>query len=505
MQGVVNQEVVDRTIKRCHDKGIILPTLAQQQNPELIPQAIRDELKKIDAQDINSLNLFRVTWYNDPSGGFRKVPVYVVIPPEFSGCKATVLVMIGKYFPTGAHKVGATYVMLSDMLTKGTFDPERQQAMFPSTGNFCRGGAFNACLLGCQNVAVLPENMSQERFAWLRKHNAEIHATPGCESNVKEVFDKAKALCQERGDKIVNFNQFELLQNYTWHYNCTGRALENVFLDFVKNDEHKRLFGQFFTTGSAGSIAAADYLKYANPNLKIHHKYHNQQVHVPVTCCGEAQQCPTIYSNGYGAHMIEGIGDKHIPWIFNVASQDAVAAIDDVLCMRLLRLFNEPEGKKYLISTGMKPEYVEALSQMGISGIANMIGCIKMAKYYDCDENDVLVTVATDSCAMYMSRLKELEEQHGKYTELQAAIDLDAFRNIKTDYIRELGHAGRKQVHHLKYFTWVEQQGKTVEDLDKQFFERDYWEKLANYQEELDARITAFNEKAGLLKEKYGL
>jgi len=210
-----------------------------------------------------------------------------VIPPALSGCKAHILVMLGKYFPTGAHKVGATYVMLSDMLTKGTFDPEKQQGMFPSTGNFCRGGAFNACLLGCQSVAVLPENMSKERFDWLKKHNAEIHATPGCESNVKEVFDKAKALCAERGSKIVNFNQFELLQNYTWHYNCTGRALECVYLDYNKKS-HKRLFGSFFTTGSAGSIAAADYLKFANPNIKTHAKVNQQQIHTPLTCCGEA-------------------------------------------------------------------------------------------------------------------------------------------------------------------------------------------------------------------------
>jgi len=203
--------------------------------------------------------------------------------------------------------------------------------------------------------------------------------------------------------------------------------------------------------------------------------------------------------------MIEGIGDKHIPWIFNAGSQDAVACIDDALCMRILRLFNEPEGKKVLMEKGMSKEDAEALSCMGISGIANMIGCIKMAKYYDCDENDVLVTVATDSCDMYVSRLKELEEQYGKYTELQAAIDYDCLHQVKTDYMRELGHAGRKAVHHLKYFTWVEQQGKTVEELDAQFFERGYWEKLANYVDDLDARIVAFNEKAGLLKEKYGL
>ncbi|CAL6045975.1 Pyridoxal-5'-phosphate-dependent_protein [Hexamita inflata] len=499
-----HQEVIDRTIKRCHDKQIILPTIAQQIDPTLIPQQIRDELIKIDPQEVNSLNLFRITWHNDPKGGFRAVPNYVVVPPELSGCKSNVLVMLGKYFPTGAHKVGATYVMLSDMLTKGTFDPEKQQGMFPSTGNFCRGGAFNACLLGCQNVAVLPENMSEERFAWLRRHNAEIHATPGCESNVKEVFDKAKQLCAERGDKIVNFNQFELLQNYTWHYNCTGRALEKVFLDFAQGQ--KRLFGSFFTTGSAGSIAAADYLKFANPNKKSHANVKEVQLHTPVNCCGEAVQCPTIFSNGYGAHQIEGIGDKHIPWIFNTHSQDMVACIDDAVAMRVLRLFNEPFGKALIQKKlGWTAEQVEALNGMGISGVANMIGCIKMAKYYDGDANDVFVTVATDSCAMYMSRLVELEHQFGKYTELQAELDWECLKNVKTDYMRELSYAGRKQVHHLKYFTWVEQQGKTVEDLDAQFYERGYWEKLANYVYELDQRIVEFNTKAGVLKAKYNI
>jgi len=173
--------------------------------------------------------------------------------------------------------------------------------------------------------------------------------------------------------------------------------------------------------------------------------------------------------------MIEGIGDKHIPWIFNTRSQDAVACIDDAVAMRVLRLFNEPEGKALLKQQGMSQEDIENLGSMGISGIANMIGCIKMAKYYDCDANDVLVTVATDSCAMYMSRLHELTEQFGKYNPLQAALDFEALHGVKTDMMRELNYNDRKQVHHLKYFTWVEQQGKTVEDLDAQFYERDYW------------------------------
>ena len=117
--------VIERTIKRCHDKGIILPTLAQQIDPSKIPQPIQEALKKVDAQDVDSLNLYRITWYNDVNGGFRKVPYYIAIPPTLSGCKATILVMLGAYMPTGAHKVGATYVMLSDLLTSGKFDPEK--------------------------------------------------------------------------------------------------------------------------------------------------------------------------------------------------------------------------------------------------------------------------------------------------------------------------------------------------------------------------------------------
>ncbi|GIQ90751.1 hypothetical protein KIPB_013659, partial [Kipferlia bialata] len=224
--------------------------------------------------------------------------------------------------------VGATYCALVDGLLSGDFDPVNHKAMWPSTGNYCRGGAFNSALLGCKAVAVLPEEMSQERFDWLQMMGTEVHATHGCESNVKEVFDKANELNAK--PEYHCFNQFELEGNCAWHYSVTGPSLYSVFEDAKKPGD--RLAASFFTTGSAGSIASADFLREQVPSM-----YNG---------CGEAKQCPTIFNNGYGGHGIEGIGDKHIPWIFNSSTQDIVACLDDQDCMHFLRLFNEPAGKK---------------------------------------------------------------------------------------------------------------------------------------------------------------
>lgn len=480
----VNKEVLDKNINRCRERGIILPTISQMQDPKKIPEKLVEEIKKVGLNDVNPLNLFRVNWHNDPAtGGFKAVPTYVEIPEAISGVKARIVLMIGKFFPTGAHKVGATYCALVDSLTSGQFDPEHHVAIWPSTGNYCRGGAFNSSLLGCPCIAILPEQMSQERFDWLREIGAEVYATPGCESNVKEIFDKANELVATRGE-VINFNQFELEGNCAWHYNVTGPALSEVF-DDMKHDGD-RLFGTFFTTGSAGTISAADYIK--------------DNYCRAVTGCGEALQCPTMYNNGYGDHRIEGIGDKHIPWIFNSKSQDICVCLDDEDCMRTFRLFNTPEGHEALRRNGVPDETIEKLSLLGISGVANMIGCIKMAKYYECDSNDVLMTVATDSAAMYQSRLKELDEKRGKYTQIEAERDHARLINIRTDYMKELTLDGKKAIHHLKYYTWIEQQGKSLAELNAQWNDKKYWHERYAMALRLEDRITSFNEQTGLLK-----
>jgi cysteine synthase len=483
---IQSEDVLKRTIERCRERNILIPTYGQMADPETLPDGVKDELGDIGLWDLHPRNLFRITWHNEPTekGGGFGTPNTLEIPPELSGIPTRIVFLLGKYFPTGSHKVGATFGPLVEKLVRGAFDPTRQKALWPSTGNYCRGGAFNAHLLACPSVAVLPEGMSRERFAWLEKMGSEIHATPGSESNVKEVYDRSFALKRERPDEIVILNQFEEFGNAVWHYTCTGRAMQEVFLR--EKGDGLRLAGLFLTQGSAGTLAAGDYLRESFPHIKIG--------------AGEAWPCPTLLHNGYGEHRIEGIGDKHVPWIHNLRNMDLVAGIDDEPCMRLIRLFNEAKGKEFLISQGVPEECVRSLALLGISGIANLIGAIKAAKYFEWSGQDLVLTVATDSMELYHSRLEELRRERGAYTEMQAGRDYDAcLMAMTTDHVMELGYWDRKRMHNLKYYTWVEQLGKEVEELDRQWYDEGYWRDKYLSHRQWDEQITAFNLQTGLL------
>ncbi|MBO8468760.1 MAG: pyridoxal-phosphate dependent enzyme, partial [Spirochaetes bacterium] len=430
--------------------------------------------------DVNPLNLFRINWHNEPKdfgGGFGGVN-YIEIPREITGTKARIIALAGKWFPCGVHKVGATYACLAPALVTGNFDATEQQAVWPSTGNYCRGGAYNSALLGCSSIAILPEDMSQERFNWLKTVAGEIIATPGCESNVKEIFDKCHELDRERGAHIVIFNQFEQFENYLWHYEVTGSAILEVLRNLgIKKDNIR---GYASSTGSGGTLAAGDHLKNVYPDIKIG--------------AGEALQCPTLLRNGFGAHRIEGIGDKHVPWIHNVKNTDMVLSIDDQDCMDIYRLFNEETGKNYLRSLGVKEEDIANLALFGISGIGNMLSAIKMAKYYEMEEDDVVFTILTDSTVMYTSRLAELTAEQGPFTETEAArVHSGALMHQGIDNALELGYYDRLRIHNLKYYTWVEQQGKTYEELNRQWYDREYWKELPKLTPKIDKLITEFN------------
>ncbi len=472
----INSEVVKRTAARCREKGVVIPTFKQMRNPETIPDKIKSKLPQVGLWDVNPLNLFRITWKNDIKTGLFGGVNYLEIPKEITGVKARIIGLVGKYFPTGAHKVGAAFGCLVPRLVSGEFDPEKHKAVWPSTGNYCRGGAFNSALLGCTAVAILPEEMSKERFDWLREIGAEVIATPGCESNVKEIYDKCWELKKDPNNII--FNQFDELGNPIWHYTVTGPAIEEIF-NLLKT-KNSKASAYVSATGSAGTIAAGDYLKKQYPHLKV--------------VATEALQCPTLLMNGFGGHRIEGIGDKHVPWVHNVRNTDGVAAIDDEDCMRVLRLFNENEGKKYLESIGIHSAKFEELSLLGISSIANLLASIKTAKYFEMNEDDVILTVFTDSADMYRSRVIEMEQERGKYSLIEAAKDHAApVMHQSIDYFKELTYVDRKAIHNLKYYTWVEQQGKTYEEINAQW-NPDYWTSLFEDEVEyFDQLINEFN------------
>lgn len=481
----VHRQALEHNIRIARENGVVIPTFENMIHPETVPQPIQDRLTHVGLWDVDPANLFRITWKNQPipTGGlYRSAPNYIELPPALTGVPARILCLPGKWFPTGCHKVGASFGCLAPRLVTGQFDAASQKAVWPSTGNYCRGGAFNSRLLGVHGVAILPAGMSQERFDWLASIDADVIKTPGSESNVKEIFDKTNEL--SRAPSCMIFNQFAEMGNHLWHYKVTGAAVAEAFEDAKRPGD--RLAGACFTSGSAGTIGCGDYLKEVYPAMKL--------------AVGEAVQCPTILNNGFGDHRVEGIGDKHVPWIHDVKNTDMVIDVDDNDAMALLRLFNEPAGKAQLIEAGVDPQLVESLALMGISGIANVLCCIKMAKYYELTEHDVVCTVLTDSADMYRSRLAELTQQLGEYDAKAASYDFALhLMGLKTDCMAELGYYDRKRVHNLKYYTWVEQQGKTTEELDALWYGTE-WADVHSQADALDELIRAFNEETGVLK-----
>ncbi len=471
-----------RAINQARARNIIIPTFAQMKNPELIPSEIKEKLAQIGLWQLDPLNLYRITWKNQPvphGGGFQNVN-YLELPTSLTGVPARIVVLVGKWFPTGAHKVGAAFGCLVPRLVTGQFDPTTQKAVWPSTGNFCRGGAYDSALLACHSIAILPEGMSRERFDWLSRIAGEVIATPGTESNVKEIFDKCWEL-RRSGQDLMIFNQFEEFGNYLWHYDVTGHAMEEVLKTILgKGDTYQ---GVVSATGSAGTIASGDFMKQLFPGSKI--------------IASEALQCPTLLENGFGSHRIEGIGDKHVPWVHNVKNTDFIAAIDDQAVVNIARLFNEETGKEYLQSQGVPDEIVSQLDLLGFSGISNLLSAIKFAKYHELTSKDVILTVLTDSMELYQSRLVEMRLEYGKYRQVDAAVDFQRYLlGQSTDNFLELTYTDRRRIHNLKYFTWVEQQGKTYQEINAQWADPDYWVEIQSQVNEIDQLIKDFNAEA---------
>ena len=467
---------------------MIIPTFAEMRDPRLCPQAVKEELRGIGLYDTHPRNLFRITWHNEPvefGGGFGP-PNVVEFPSSLTGVPARILALVGKWFPIGAHKVGAAFACLVPRLVTGKFDPARQKAVWPSTGNYCRGGAYDSLLLGCDAVAVVPAGMSKERFEGIENLGCEVLRVPGSESNVKRLLDECKRLLQSgsRRDEYVVFNQFDEFANYLWHYKVTGGAAEDALVLHMRPGDE--FFGFCAATGSAGTIGAGDYLKQVFPACRV--------------TAVEALQCPTMLQNGFGTHHIEGIGDRSVPWIHNVRNTDLVAAVDDRAVTALARLFNEPVGRAYLMDRGVPRKTVEDLQLLGLSGIANVLAAVKAARYFELDDRYVLLTVLTDWVWLYESRIRQMAETEGPYTERQAAADYERWLLGQTsDGLLELTYPERHRVHNLKYFIWVEQQGKSEEECRAQWYDHSYWTDIQAALPRLDELIQDFNRRVGIL------
>lgn len=479
-----------RAVALLKDRGVRLPTFAELADPAKVPSEVHAALAGVDPDAADPANLHRVHWFNDAKRvGLVDVPVFVELPEAFTGVKARIVVALGALFPMiRAHKVLAAYACLAPRLAAGRFDPTRQRAVWPSTGNYCRGGIAISRILGCHGVAVLPEGMSRERFDWLSRWVVapeDIVRTPGTESNVKEIYDKCAELARDPANEIVN--QFSEFANYLVHWRCTGPGLEKVFRAVAAKSGNPRLAGFVSASGSAGTLAAGDYLK----------DKHGTRIAVV-----EAVECPTLLMNGFGEHNIQGIGDKHVPLIHNVTNTDLVIGVSDQATDGLNAVFNTDEGRAYVGGRfGLKPALAGMLGFLGLSSIANMLGAIKMAKHLSLGSDDVIVTVATDGHDMYASELaRYLKRRHnrGDMTEaLAAELVGEHLLGAGTEHVLDATERERTRIFNLGYFTWVEQQGVALADFERRRGQ-DFWRGLHALVPQWDEMITAFNRDSGM-------
>ena len=485
---LVDGEVYKRTLGRLREANVVLPTFAQLRDPSQIPAAVLDQLAGVDPDAPHPLNLFRVHWFNDATRRGRvATPDFIELPPELTGVPARIVLALGARFPMiRAHKVLAAYGCLAPRIVTGEFDPTRHRAIWPSTGNYCRGGVAISRILRCRGVAVLPENMSQERFDWLNRwvaDPADIIRTPGSESNVKEIYDACAEL--DRDPANIIFNQFCEYGNYLVHRVVTGAALERVFHALAAGAPRARLAAFVSATGSAGTIAAGDHLK-ATFGAKI--------------AAVEAVECPTLLYNGFGEHNIQGIGDKHVPLIHNVMNTDLVIGVSDHSTDTLIALTCTDEGRRYLVERrGVDPALVSALDNFGISSLGNLVAAVKLAKYYDLGPDDVVLSVATDGAEMYASEARKAVSKYfgNRFDQVSAGETWGrALAGAGVDHLIEMTHIDRKRVFNLGYFTWVEQQGVSLQDFQARA-RQSFWNGLLDLAPAWDAMIDEFNAKSG--------
>jgi cysteine synthase len=485
---LVDPSAYERAAQRCRDLRVLLPTFGQLADPATIPAGAREAIRGVNAQAPDPRNLFRVHWYNSLDGSMIDVPEHVELPSSLTGVEARIVLAFGNRFPMiGAHKVLAAYSCLVPRIVTGRFDPTQHRAVWPSTGNYARGGVAISRIMGCRGVAVLPAGMSQERFEWLDRwieDRDDVIRTPGTESNVKEIYDECARLRLDERNVILN--QFCEFGNYLGHYYVTGPALERVFTHVTASDPRARLAAFVSASGSAGTLAAGDYLK---------------DRHGAIIAAVEALECPTMLENGYGEHNIQGIGDKHIPLIHNVMNTDVIVGVSDRSTDHLDVLFNTPAGRTFLADTvGMDPALVDQLVHFGLSSICNAVAAIKVAKMRGMGRDDVVVTVATDGSALYDSeRARTVRRDfEGELDAVAAARVRDEhLAAIDTNHMIDCADADRRRIFNLGYYTWVEQQGVSLADFDVRR-NQTFWQSIRSFVPLWDDAIREFNARTGV-------
>jgi len=483
----------DNAVGRFRENNIVLPTFAQLADPSTIPSTIVDQLSDVEKDAADARNLFRVHWFNEHADapgdnfpGFVDVPSHIELPSELTGVDARIVLAFGNRFPMiRAHKVLAAYSCLAARLVTGRFDPTSHRAIWPSTGNYARGGIAISKIMGCRGVAILPEGMSRERFEWLERWTTnpdeDVIKTFGTESNVKEIYDACNELALDPTNVILN--QFSEFSNHLGHYAVTGPSLQRVF-EHVTADRPGNLAAYVSASGSSGTLGAGDWLK--------------QELGARIVAV-EALECPTMLYNGFGDHDIQGIGDKHIPLIHNVTNTDMAVAISDDATNKIDVLFNSPAGKRHLVERGIDSGLVDMLIDFGYSSICNTLAAINAAKVWGLGSNDVIMSVATDGSDLYNSDRERVMSTlySGGFDEAEAVAVFDEhLSDVDTTHARELDEVERNRIFNLGYFTWVEQQGVEFDDFESRR-DQQFWSDLRPLVGQWDSMIDEFNAATG--------
>jgi len=363
------------------------PTYEEMLYPEKIEPGVRQKaLKALKEDEFDPINLFNITW-KDENNQVRKI----VLPKEMTGVEANIVVLLGKDFPSGSHKVGPAYSTLIEGCVDGTIIPGEHTILGPSTGNFGIGTAYICKLMGYKAVIIMPDNMSKERYERIKKYGGELDLTPGTESDVILTLQRTHELAKDPKNRALA--QFELMPNYRFHRYVTG----NSAIEAVKGIGNGRIACFVSAPGSAGTIGAGDEIKKVFPECRV--------------VALEPYECATLAYGGRGQHRIEGIGDKMCTLIHNVLTTDFVALIHDDDCVKGLKIIHDSPDT--LAKFGVDRDVAESMRELfGVSGICNILGAIKMAKYLRLGPDDNVVTIATDSFDRYDSVLQDLERRY---------------------------------------------------------------------------------------------
>src|ERR1017187_1513920 len=372
------------------------PTYREMLHPEQLPPAIRRQALAGSADELDPINLFNITW-RGPESQIR----HMVLPKQLTGVDANIVVLTGRYFPSGSHKVGPAYTTLVEGELSGEIQPGVSTMIGPSTGNFGIGVAYISKLKGYPAIVIMPERMSEERYQRIRQYGGRLDLTPGSESDVILVLERTQEYKKDPRNKILA--QFELLPNYRFHRYVTGRSA----IEAAQSYGNGRVAAFVSAPGSAGTIAAGDEIKADYPECMV--------------CALEPKECSTLFNNGRGTHRIEGIGDKMVTLIHNVLTTDYIGLIHDDDCVAGLELLEHRPGLVEHI-LGVAPGSLGSLAGLfGISGICNILGAIRLARHLDLGPEDNLVTIATDGIDRYPSVLANLEKRRGPLDEPRLA------------------------------------------------------------------------------------